>query len=68
MTPREVERALKARGAKSDRQRGSHKHFRSACGKCATTVPMHAGDVSPGTLRSIQRHMEPCYGKGWLLG
>jgi predicted RNA binding protein YcfA (HicA-like mRNA interferase family) len=48
------------------RQKGSHARFVSACGRCATTVPMHAGDIAPGTLRSIERQMEPCYGKGWL--
>jgi len=35
---------------------------------CYTTVQMHAGkDIPNGTLRSIQRQMEPAFGKGWLL-
>ncbi|MDP9148962.1 MAG: type II toxin-antitoxin system HicA family toxin [Myxococcota bacterium] len=45
---------------------GSHKRFVSACGQCATTVAVHGGDIPKGTLRAIERAMEPCYGKGWL--
>ena len=37
------------------------------CGKCSTTVPVHAGeDIKKGTLRGIERDLEPCLGKGWL--
>jgi predicted RNA binding protein YcfA (HicA-like mRNA interferase family) len=68
MTAREVVRALTRLGAVEVRQKGSHRRYVSACGKCATTVAMHAGDIPKGTLRSIERAMEPCYGKGWLLG
>lgn len=43
--------------------------FVSPCGKCATTVPLHRGeDIRTGTLHAIERDMEPCLGKGWLLG
>lgn len=28
-----------------------------------TVVPRHAGDIRPGTLRSIERDLEPCLGK-----
>jgi HicA toxin of bacterial toxin-antitoxin, len=49
----------------SVRQRGSH--LRIECGKCVTTVPVHAGeDIGPGLLRRIERDLEPCLGKGWL--
>jgi len=68
MTANEVLKALKARGAVLVRQKGSHARYKSACGECATTVPMHKGDVPIGTLRAIQKDMEPCYGEGWLLG
>ena len=66
MTAREVVKALKAHGATLVRQAGSHARYRSACGNCATTVPMHKGDIPRGTLGAIEKDMEPCYGKGWL--
>jgi predicted RNA binding protein YcfA (HicA-like mRNA interferase family) len=46
------------------RQSGSHVILR--CGTCQTVVPKHGGDIRPGTLRSIERDVEPCLGKGWL--
>lgn len=47
------------------RQRGSHVRVR--CGQCMTTVPVHSGESLPvGTLRQIERDLEPCLGKGWL--
>jgi predicted RNA binding protein YcfA (HicA-like mRNA interferase family) len=45
---------------------GSHARYKSACGKCVTTVPMHSGDIKRGTLGGIEKDMPPCYGKGWL--
>ena len=37
------------------RQRGSHKQFRDAAGRC-TTVPFHEGrDISPILLRQIAK-------------
>jgi hypothetical protein len=33
----------------------------------ATTVAQHAGDIPVGTLRAIERSLEPAFGKGWLL-
>ena len=40
---------------------------RHECGRCVTTVPVHAGeDIGPGLLRRIERDLEPCLGKGWL--
>lgn len=50
------------------RQVGSHRRYVVVAGgvKAATTVPQHNGDVPPGTLRSIQRALEPALGKGWL--
>jgi hypothetical protein len=33
-----------------------------------TTVAQHAGDVRPGTLRAIERDLEPVFGNGWLKG
>jgi hypothetical protein len=32
----------------------------------ATTVAQHTGDIPAGTLRAIERDLEPAFGKGWL--
>ncbi len=55
------------------RQVGSHRRYRlTGTGEDAqehiahTTVPQHPGDLPPGTLRSIERDLEPVLGKGWL--
>ena len=69
MTAREVIRRLVDLGCTKVRQRGSHARFIAPGGKCAVTVPIHAGrTIPPGTLRSIERAMEPCLGSKWLLG
>ena len=65
MKARELRRILKSRGCAEVRQRGSH--LRIECGSCATTVPVHSGeDLGLGLLRSIERNLEPCPGRGWL--
>ena len=53
LKPRQVVALLEARGFTEVRQRGSHKQFRHADGRC-TTVPFHSGrDISPTLLRKI---------------
>lgn len=66
MTGRELLRILRRQfGCRIVRQRGSHVIVR--CGKCQTTVPVHAGeDLGPGLLSQIQRDLEPCLGVRWL--
>jgi predicted RNA binding protein YcfA (HicA-like mRNA interferase family) len=65
MTGRRLLRQLRSLGCEVIRQRGSHVRVR--CGKCETTVPVHAGeDLPPGTLRAIERDLEPCLGRRWL--
>ena len=65
MTSKDLLRLLRRLGCVEVRQDGSHKRVR--CGKCSTTVPVHAGeDLGRGLLRSIERDLEPCLGKGWL--
>ena len=56
------------------RQVGSHRRYAvtyaDAEGKettVATTVAQHAGDIPVGTLRAIERSLEPAFGKGWLM-
>ena len=64
MTGDELLRSLLRLGCEVLRQRGSHVRLR--CGDCLATVPVHAGrDIAVGTLRSIERQLEPCLGKGW---
>ncbi|MCF6283802.1 MAG: type II toxin-antitoxin system HicA family toxin [Candidatus Hydrogenedentes bacterium] len=55
LKPREVVSILNALGFQEVRQRGSHKQFRHADGRC-TTLPFHRGrDISPILLRQIVR-------------
>ena len=65
MTGKDLIRKLKQLGCVEVRQRGSHVRVR--CGKCMTTVPVHAGeDLGPGLLSQIERDLEPCLGEKWL--
>ena len=60
-------RRLVAGGCTKIRQVGSHARYVSPCGKCVTTVAIHAGkDIHPKTLRTIEKDMAPCLGKTWL--
>ncbi|MBA3383825.1 MAG: type II toxin-antitoxin system HicA family toxin [Actinobacteria bacterium] len=60
----EVLRRLRRCGCEVVRQRGSHVRVR--CGRCQTTVPVHARrDLPVGTLRAIERDLEPCIGHEW---
>jgi predicted RNA binding protein YcfA (HicA-like mRNA interferase family) len=47
---------------------GSHRRYRvERSGVLASTaVAVHPGDIPPGTLRKIERHLEPVLGKKWL--
>lgn len=65
MTAREVLRRIQAQGGEILRRKGSHVRVRA--GHCFTTVPDHGSrDLPPGTLRAIERDLEPWLGKGWL--
>lgn len=65
MTAKDLRRVLRSLGCVETRQRGSH--LRLECGRCVTTVPVHAGeDIGPGLIRRIERDLEPCLGRGWL--
>ncbi len=55
LKPGEVVAILIKLGFSEVRQRGSHKQFRDATGRC-TTVPFHQGrDISPILLRQIAK-------------
>jgi len=75
MTAREVIRIIEGRGGVLLRQRGSRCQYEARAilvdgteVSARTTVAQHAGDVRPGTLRAIERDLEPVFGKGWLKG
>jgi predicted RNA binding protein YcfA (HicA-like mRNA interferase family) len=55
VTAREVVAALKADGWVLARTKGSHAQYRHPTKPGLVTVPMHAGDVPSGTLRSIEK-------------
>lgn len=61
---RDLRRILRQQGCEEIRQSGSHLVVR--CKECQTVIPIHSGDIAPGTLRSIERDLTPCLGKGWL--
>ena len=50
---REVIRLLERAGFYEARQRGSHLQLKR--GNLLVTIPVHSGDLNPGTLRSIIR-------------
>ena len=56
LKPRQVVRALERAGFYQVRQRGSHLQLKK--GNLLVTIPMHAGDLNPGTLRSIIRQAQ----------
>jgi predicted RNA binding protein YcfA (HicA-like mRNA interferase family) len=67
MKSREVIARLRELGCTERQGKGSHRRFVS--GACATTVPVHKGkDLKSGTLRGIEKDMEPSLGEGWLTG
>ena len=58
LKPAEVVTRLVSLGFEEVRQKGAHKQFRHADGRC-TTVPFHKGrDVSPILLRQIARDIQ----------
>lgn len=64
MTGKALLRRLRRR-CRVVRQEGSHVFIR--CDGCATVVPVHgAREIARGTLRAIERELEPCLGRKWL--
>jgi predicted RNA binding protein YcfA (HicA-like mRNA interferase family) len=71
MTAREVIRLVERRGGILLRQRGSRRQHEARAvladgteATARTTVAYHAVDIRPGTLRAIERDLEPAFGKG----
>jgi len=64
-TARAILAQITALGGEIVRQKGSH--IRVRCGSCFTTVPDHGShDLPIGTLRAIERDLEPILGASWL--
>jgi predicted RNA binding protein YcfA (HicA-like mRNA interferase family) len=75
LTARQVIRRIEELGGYHVRTRGSHATYevvkRNYKDEVVLTaraqVPVHRGDVAPGTLRSIERQLAPVLGEGWLI-
>ena len=64
-TARDVLDRIRALGGEVVRRKGSHVRVRY--GSCFTTVPDHGSrDLPRGTLRAIERDLEPEFGSAWL--
>ena len=70
-----MNRRIERLGGVLVRQVGSHRRYvakyedsTGAGVTASTTVAQHAGDIPAGTLRGIERDLEPAFGKGWLRG
>jgi predicted RNA binding protein YcfA (HicA-like mRNA interferase family) len=73
MRAREVNRRIEQLGGTQLRQRGSHRVYEAtkplsdgSTVSARTVVAQHAGDIPNGTLRAIEKDLEPAFGKGWL--
>lgn len=68
MRAREVNRAIERCGGRVVCQISSHRRYQADSGDtvCHTTVPQHPGDIPTGTLRAIERDLEPAFGRRWL--
>ncbi|MEV0214387.1 type II toxin-antitoxin system HicA family toxin [Micromonospora sp. NPDC050695] len=72
MRAREVNQRIEKLGGKETRQRGSHRRYEASTTRngetvtARTTVAQHTGDIPNGTLRAIEKDMEPVFGEGWL--
>jgi predicted RNA binding protein YcfA (HicA-like mRNA interferase family) len=65
MTGKQLVRLLeREHGCVVARINGSH--YQMKCGKCQTTVPVHAGeDIGIGLMAKIRRDLAPCLGPQW---
>jgi predicted RNA binding protein YcfA (HicA-like mRNA interferase family) len=65
MTARELMQILRSLGCEERAAKGAHVRF--SIGGRNTTVSVHKGhDIPRGTLRGIERDLEPVLGPGWL--
>lgn len=73
MRAREIVKEIERRGGHLVRQVGWHARYEAPYarpdgtqGRVATAVPMHPGAVPLGTLRAIEKALEPAFGQEWL--
>jgi len=68
MKTREVNRRIEKLGGIYLRTRGSHRVYEAGPvgATVHTSVPVHTNDIPIGTLRKIEKDLEPVFGKGWL--
>lgn len=64
VTALDLRKLLRKLGCSEVRQVGSHLTIR--CGDCLATIAVHSGDIPAGTLRKIERDLEPCLGRRWM--
>jgi predicted RNA binding protein YcfA (HicA-like mRNA interferase family) len=69
MRATEVNRRIEGLGGEHRGTRGSHRRYvvRYGDGRTVRTyVPIHPGDLPKGTVRKIERDLEPALGERWL--
>jgi predicted RNA binding protein YcfA (HicA-like mRNA interferase family) len=69
VTAREVIQRIERLGGVYAGAQGSHRKYvvrYGDRGRATTFVPVHPGDVPKGTLRKIERELEPALGERWL--
>lgn len=74
LTTRAVIRRIEALGGCRIRVRGSHATYEvtkhnergEVVVRARAQVPVHGGDVPPGTVRAIQRQLSSVLGETWL--
>jgi predicted RNA binding protein YcfA (HicA-like mRNA interferase family) len=66
MTSRDVLRKIRRAGGVPIRLNQVGSHAKYQVGDCRTIIPVHPGDIPVGTLRSIERDLEPCLGGRWM--
>jgi predicted RNA binding protein YcfA (HicA-like mRNA interferase family) len=74
MRSSEVNRRIEKLGGEPVRQVGSHRRFKATATRpdgttttVFTSVQQHAGDIPIGTLKQIEKDLEPAFGRKWLL-
>jgi predicted RNA binding protein YcfA (HicA-like mRNA interferase family) len=66
VTSREVLRRIRRHGGEPVKLHQVGSHAKYMVGGCKTIIPVHARDIPTGTLRAIERDLEPCLGRRWL--
>ncbi len=65
MRTRDLRKPLRAKGCVEGGGKGSHEKWTAPGGR-STTLKAGVTEQAPGTLRSIQEHLAPEFGAGWM--